>query len=186
MVRWARQEAQPETSDNRGNGDENLELKNAPQALQILFPTSSLLQRGVVLVPQFAQLSAPTAALTFLPPTLLTAATVPVASGLAPSALALGDAPSPATGDAAAAGGAEAASGFVDAAMTSAAFSILDDTAMALLKVGHPEHAVVPPVPSHRPSPGHVPPMLVVCGVAVTVGPFALAADIEGCCLWPP
>lgn len=34
---------------------------HVPQALQILFPTSSLRQRGVVLVPQLAQLSAPTA-----------------------------------------------------------------------------------------------------------------------------
>ena len=34
---------------------------NAPQALQIWFPTSSLLQRGVIPVPQFAQISAPNA-----------------------------------------------------------------------------------------------------------------------------
>ena len=34
---------------------------NAPQALQIWFPTSSLLQIGVIPVPQFAQTSAPTA-----------------------------------------------------------------------------------------------------------------------------
>ena len=33
---------------------------DVPHALQMLFPTSSLLQSGVALVPQFAQLSAPT------------------------------------------------------------------------------------------------------------------------------
>lgn len=34
--------------------------EHVPHALQMLFPTSSLRQRGVVLVPQLAQLSAPT------------------------------------------------------------------------------------------------------------------------------
>ena len=34
---------------------------NAPQALQIWFPTSSLLQKGITPVPQFAQISAPAA-----------------------------------------------------------------------------------------------------------------------------
>src|SRR5882762_5911759 len=43
------------------------ERKNAPQALHILFPTSSLLHSGVVLVPQFAQFKAPTTATLPLP-----------------------------------------------------------------------------------------------------------------------
>lgn len=43
-------------------------IKDSPQALQMLFPTSSLLQSGVVLVPQFAQLNAPTVFLARLPP----------------------------------------------------------------------------------------------------------------------
>jgi hypothetical protein len=33
-----------------------------------------------------------------------------------------------------------------------------------LLYVGHPEQAVAPPVPSHLPSPGHVPPPVWVVG----------------------
>lgn len=44
----------------------------------------------------------------------------------------------------------------------------------ALLKVGHPEHAEVPPVPSHLPSPGHVP---ARCGFAVETG---CAGSLDG------
>src|SRR5271169_2469124 len=51
---------------NQKKRERKLWRRYSPQALQILFPTSSLLQRGVVLVPQFAQQSAPTAARTFL------------------------------------------------------------------------------------------------------------------------
>ena len=43
----------------RGRNDEDCG-EHVPHALQILFPTSSRRHKGVVLVPQFAQLSAPT------------------------------------------------------------------------------------------------------------------------------
>lgn len=107
--------------------------QDVPQALQILFPTSSLLHSGVVDVPQFAQLSAPTAP-------------------AAPGVFAFGRILPLTSGDGAggvAGAGADGAGGAVDE---------LPGVASALLlKVGHPEQAEVPPVPSHRPSPGHVP-----------------------------
>jgi len=117
--------------------------KNAPQALQMLFPTSSLLHNGVVLVPQLAQLRAPTADLIFF---------MGPAGGL--SASMLGEAASPVAGDAAR----TAADGDESSAVV---LSTLPDTASALLSVGHPAQALDPPVPSHRPSPGHVPPLTV-------------------------
>src|SRR5882757_3945895 len=109
----------------------------------MLFPTSSLLHNGVVLVPQLAQLRAPTVDLTFF---------AGPAGGL--SASMLGEAASP-LGEAACAG--------TDGGGSSAgvAMSNLPDTASALLSVGHPAQALDPPVPSHRPSPGHVPPLAV-------------------------
>ena len=44
-----------------GGRDKISRSQHSPHALQMLFPASSRRQRGVVLVPQFAQASAPTA-----------------------------------------------------------------------------------------------------------------------------
>jgi hypothetical protein len=68
MIGKTKRYCQQCTDDKRG-GERELIKTDIPQALQMLFPTSSLLQRGVVLVAQFAQLRAPTAPLIFdLPP----------------------------------------------------------------------------------------------------------------------
>ena len=107
----------------------------------MLLPTSSRLHKGVVLVPQLAHDSAPTAALPFF--------AVAVGPTLASLSFAAGDAAPSAFGEARA----EADSG-------TSSMSILADTASALLYVGHPEQADVPPVPSQRPSPGQVPPVV--------------------------
>jgi hypothetical protein len=66
----------------------------------------------------------------------------------------LGEAAS-AAGDAARAG----ADG--DESSAGVAMSDLPETASTLLSVGQPAQALDPPVPSHRPSPGHVPPPTV-------------------------
>ena len=120
-----------------------METKYSPQALQMLFPTSSRLQSGVVLVPQLAQLSAPTAprARFLFPP-----GTAALATGLPPSP-ALCSASLSLTA-------AEAAAKLGDEVTGPSALPTADN---ALLYVGHPEHAELPPVPSQRPSPGHVP-----------------------------
>jgi len=147
-----------------------------PQALQILFPTSSLLHNGVVLVPQLAQQRAPTAALTFLfaalavAPTLASLSAPAAALGLAAASIFGDAAPSfappfvaeaspPVAEDVAAAAEAAAMAALASAAAVSS--SRRAERASTLLYVGQPEHALVPPVPSHRPSPGHVPPVLV-------------------------
>lgn len=117
--------------------------RNAPHALQMLLPTSSLLQSGVVLVPQFAQLRAPTADLAFF-------------AGAGLSASATGEEVS-AAGDAA-----RVTAGAVSFVVAGSPSS-LPDTARVLFSVGQPAHALDPPVPSHRPSPGHVPPPAFVC-----------------------
>jgi len=44
------------------------------------------------------------------------------------------------------------------------------ERASALLYVGQPEHALVPPVPSHLPSPGQVPPVVIRWDFVVTPG----------------
>lgn len=118
----------------------------------MLFPTSSLLQSGVVLVPQLAQLRAPTADLTFFagPEAGLSVSTP--GEGASP----LGVAPR---------AGAEG-----DESSAVAVVSNLPDTASALLSVGHPAQALDPPVPSHRPSPGHVPPAEVWCAPEADMG----------------
>lgn len=107
----------------------------------MLFPTSSLRHKGVVLVPQFAQLNAPTEL--FKRDFPLTAPPTKGEPGVAgcsctPSITGglLGSALGPAAG---------------------AGAPGPDRDESALLNVGQPEHADVPPVPSHRPSPGHVP-----------------------------
>jgi len=117
----------------------------------MLFPTSSRLHNGVVLVPQLAQLRAPTADLTFL---------AGPAGGL--SASTLGEAASPVGDTARAAADGDELSAVV--------VSNLPDTASALLSVGHPAQALDPPVPSHRPSPGHVPPLTVALAPEADVG----------------
>lgn len=122
----------------------------------MLLPTSSLLHNGVVLVPQLAQLRAPTADLTFFagPDAGLSVSTPgegASAMGVAPRAGADGDGSSAGT-----------------------VISNLPDTASALLSVGHPAQALDPPVPSHRPSPGHVPPLAMLCAPDADMG---LAGD---------
>jgi hypothetical protein len=55
-----------------------------------------------------------------------------------------------------------AAASFALASASTSVSAVPDSAARAfneLLYVGQPEHAVDPPVPSHRPSPGHVPAM---------------------------
>lgn len=107
-----------------------------------MLPTSSLLQSGVVLVPQFAQLNAPTVVLGLLATLLvLTLASLSFAAGEAASVGALGE-------GASALGSAESAG--AESAPTLPA-------ARALLYVGHPEHEDDPPVPLQRPSPGQDP-----------------------------
>lgn len=122
----------------------------------MLLPTSSLLQSGVVLVPQFAQLSAPTADLAFFAGAGLSAS----ATGVEASA----------TGDAACATAVAASSAAADS------FSGFPDTARELFSVGQPAHALDPPVPSHRPSPGHVPPPALVCAPVAEAG---LVAEVD-------
>lgn len=109
----------------------------------MLLPTSSLLHNGVVLVPQLAQLSAPTADLTFF-------------AGPGLSVSTPGDGASPV-------GVAPRAGADGDDSSAGAVISNLPDIASALLSVGHPAQALDPPVPSHRPSPGHVPPLEMLC-----------------------
>lgn len=101
---------------------------------------SSLLQSGVVLVPQLAQLNAPTATRAFFALIALALASLSLAAGEAISSGALGEAMPPIAS--------------ASAAGTSAADR---PAARTLLYVGHPEQASVPPVPSQRPSPGQVP-----------------------------
>lgn len=103
----------------------------------MLFPTSSLLHKGVVDVPQFAQLRAPTAPAA--PGVFAFGRILPLASGEG-------------AGDDDGAGAGEV----VDVAPPVVA-GVVEAASALLLKVGQPEQAVVPPVPSHRPSPGHVP-----------------------------
>lgn len=102
-----------------------------------------------MLVPQFAQLSAPTADLAFF-----------VGTGLSPS--------TPGE-EASAAGDAACATTAAVSSVAVASVSSLPDTARELFSVGQPAHALVPPVPSHRPSPGHVPPP-AVCAPVVEAG----------------
>lgn len=111
----------------------------------MLLPTSSLLHNGVVLVPQLAQLSAPTADLTFF---------AGPDGGLSVSTPGDGASPVGVTPRAGADG---------DDSSAGAAISNRPDMASALLSVGHPAQALDPPVPSHRPSPGHVPPIEILC-----------------------
>lgn len=122
----------------------------------MLLPTSSLLHNGVVLVPQLAQLRAPTADLTFF---------AGPDAGLSVSTP--GDGASPA-------GVAPRAGTDGDGSSAGAVISNLPDTASALLSVGHPAQALDPPVPSHRPSPGHVPPPEMLCAPEADTG---LAGD---------
>ena len=133
----------PRTSDMKRDRD-------APHALQMLLPTSSLLQSGVVLVPQFAQLSAPTADLAFF-----------AGGGLSTSAP--GE-------EMSAAGDAVCATAGAASSVVAGSVSSLPDTTRELFSVGQPAHALVPPVPSHRPSPGHVPPPALVCAPVAEAG----------------
>lgn len=125
-----------------------------------------------MLVPQFAQLNAPTADLfDFFPPPLAVAPPLPVAAaapaeGLPPTSTPGDDMSTPAVpveGDwsAAAAAGAgdettSSPTAPVDAGPGTTSTSILP-AETELFSVGQPAHALDPPVPSHRPSPGHVP-----------------------------
>lgn len=117
----------------------------------MLFPTSSRRHKGVVLVPQLAQFSAPTAA-----------------RALADAAAPPRPMPRPLTGRTSASSAEDTSAGAGDeawageeagsaAAASAASASRRAETARPLLNVGQPEHAVVPPVPSQRPSPGQVP-----------------------------
>ena len=120
---------------DKGAGLSGSEAKrqDVPQALQILFPASSLLQSGVVDVPQLAQLNAPTVAAA--PGVFAFMRIFPLGSG--------------------------DAAGDVDGPGAATSVGVVEDCAeatSALLNVGHPEQADVPPVPSQRPSPGQVPP----------------------------
>ena len=123
----------------------------------MLLPTSSLLQSGVVLVPQFAQLSAPTADFAFF-------------AGAGLSASTPGE-------EASAAGDATCATAVVVSFVVAGSVSSLPDTARELFSVGQPAHALDPPVPSHRPSPGHVPPALVCAPVAEA----GLVVEVDFC-----
>lgn len=141
------------------------ERKSSPHALQILFPTSSLLQSGVVLVPQFAQLNAPTADLALLDPATGVLVPAPaerlLCSPPSPPGEDISAAPAPpAQGDwATAADGDAPLPSSTKAGTASIVSPVLSDAARVLFSVGHPAQAVDPPVPSHRPSPGHVPPL---------------------------
>lgn len=162
-------------------------------------PTSSLLHKGVVLVPQFAHESAPTVLLTFLftaagalTLTLASLSTPPTpALGLAAPSTGLGEAssciatsgpileedeasPAPLVVLVAAAAAARAA------LAPAAAVSSSNRAESTLLYVGHPLHALVPPVPSHRPSPGHVPPVLVRWGLGVAEGVVDVVVGFGG------
>ena len=155
--------------------------KDSPHALQILLPTSSLLQSGVVLVPQLAQLRAPTAARTFLP------APAPPAPWLlltSPSFAVPGEAAAASLGDPPASGDPVFSTPTMSASLCCCCFCCCSskraETDRALLYVGHPEHDDDPPVPSQRPSPGHVPPVLVVCVFAVVVGDALLVEGAAG------
>ena len=72
-------------------------------------------------------------------------------------------------------------------ALAAVAFSssIRAEMAKALLYVGHPEQALVPPVPSQRPSPGQVPPERGVEGAAAAAAVAAVDDDEEGPVLAP-
>ena len=138
--------------------------QNLPQALQILFPASSRLHSGVALVPQFAQLNAPTGARPLpprttpfpFPPSEVESAAAGVMTGTA------------------AAAGSEAA-----------AAASLAACERRLLYVGQPAQAEVPPVPSQRPSPGQVPAACFssargdAAGVGIEGGE---ETSVEGCC----
>ena len=159
--------------------------RDSPHALQILLPTSSLLQSGVVLVPQLAQLRAPTAARTFLPAPappapwlLLTSPSFAVPGEAAAAPASLGD--PPASGLPVFSTPTMSASLCCCCCCFCCCSSRRAETDRALLYVGHPEHDDDPPVPSQRPSPGHVPPVLVVCVFAVVVGEALLAEDAAG------
>ena len=115
------------------------ETRNSPQALQMLLPTSSRRQSGVVDVPQLAHERAPMGATRPLRPR----------------------APWPAlpSGESAdwcccsAAGWAEG-----EGWLLVFEESISEPVPSALLYVGQPEQDELPPVPLQRPSPGQVPP----------------------------
>lgn len=128
----------------------------------MLLPTSSLLQSGVVLVPQFAQLSAPTAALAFL-----------AGGGLSPSM------PGEETS---AAGVAVCTTAGAVSSVVAGSASTLGGTERELFSVGQPAHALDPPVPSQRPSPGHVPPP-AVCAPVAEAG-FVDGVDLETGFCW--
>jgi len=104
----------------------------------MLFPTSSLRHKGVVLVPQLAQDNAPTAPELAEP----LAPFFPFVGGFfgAGAGVGFGGAGSSLTGRSTELSSAEGRVAW-----------------RALLKVGQPEQASAPPVPSHLPSPGHVP-----------------------------
>ena len=129
-----------------------------------------------MLVPQFAQHNAPTAARTFLFAAALALASL--SSIVAPALAAAEGDPGRAgskLGSTAIAPPVSLVSSVAPPSPAAApsAPSILALNAKTLLYVGHPEHALVPPVPSHLPSPGHVPPE------EVTWGTFAGVAEGE-------
>lgn len=130
-----------------------MEVKRLPHALQIVLPMSSRRQRGVALVPQFAQLIAPTGANLALNRgfELLDGSSSGDNCWAVPySAIALEGATLGSVGP-----GKSSIWGDSDLFLTRLLlrFAIV----CRLLKVGQPAQAEVPPVPLQRPSPGHVP-----------------------------
>lgn len=129
-----------------------------------------------MLVPQFAQHNAPTAARTFRFAAALTLASL---SSIVAPALAAAEGDPGSVGSKLGSTAIALALSLVSSvavpspAAAPSAPSILALNAKTLLYVGHPEHALVPPVPSHLPSPGHVPPE------EVTWGTFAGVAEGE-------
>ena len=137
-----------------------------------------------MLVPQLAQLRAPTAARTLRPPPPppVVVVVVVVAAAAADDEAPPAVPPLPAAPEALAS---LSFAGFGDewsiwawlgepgagAGDTCPSISRRPDAAKALLYVGHPEQADDPPVPSHRPSPGQVPLLVAVAG-AETEGLF--------------
>ena len=141
-------------------------VRNLPQALQIVWPLSSLLQRGVTVVPQFWHAMTTVVSSTWL------WACEDVRSVAWSSATMEDDGPSEGLFD---------VRQLPDFCPFTLRFALFD---RRLLKAGQPWQPSAPPVPLHRPPPGHVP--VGVCSAETYVAPGTLARGfgaIETC--WP-
>ena len=134
--------------------------RNLPQALQIVWPSSSRLQRGVIVVPQFWH-AMTTVVFWFW----VWRCRAPMSMG------AVGSSAAPSCADLAAEGVPH---------LNMLRLALLD---MRLLYAGQPLHPSAPPVPLHFPPPGHVPDEVwssatyVAPGVFVTAGEFGLGGS---------